>query len=434
MSLAALSFAASAASAETIRIAEHRQARIDSLKKVVPAIEAKLGVKIEIVEYPAPEKDYASKLLTELAAGNAPDLFTANGDQDVPDLVAAGYLAPVTAEVKAWDGYDKLLDVAKRLSTAKDGQMYQLDTMLGVTELYYRKDLLQKAGISTDQPADWAALLARAQEIKAKTGKFALLLPGGVSWGGGGFGEAFNMFVAGSKTPQLANDDGTLNLTGPGIKDYFQFYADLVNGGLMPVDPLLGPEPWIIPKYEMFPKGDLIATTCGTWCYIYDWGSQAKIPVPNVTQVVGTWPVPNEEGKGSSVTVGGQNIWLVNAKSADVAMAKKVLLELGSVDTTVAYSAKPRQHPGAPRRRRQQGFPGADRAGARVEGRGKRHVPEAGGRFLRRVRRRRPRDRGAAAQADRRRRRAEDSGRLRQATARRRQGQVTDEPIWGGAV
>ncbi len=339
VSLAALSFAASAASAETIRIAEHRQARIDALKKVAPAIEAKLGVKIEIVEYPAPEKDYASKLLTELAAGNAPDLFTANGDQDVPDLIAAGYLAPVTAEVKAWDGYGKLLDVAKKLSTAKDGQMYQLDTMLGVTELYYRKDLLEKAGVSTAQPKDWADLLARAQEIKAKTGKFALLLPAGVSWGGGAFGEAFNMFVVGSKTPQLANDDGTLNLSGAGVKDVFQFYADLINGGLMPIDPLLGPEPWIIPKYEMFPKGDLMATTCGTWCYIYDWGSQAKIPVPNVTQVVGTWAVPNETGGGSSVTVGGQNIWLVNAKSADVAMAKKVLLELGSVDTTVAYSA-----------------------------------------------------------------------------------------------
>ena len=44
VSLAALTFAAGA-SAETIRIAEHRQARIDSLKKVAPAIEAKLGIK-----------------------------------------------------------------------------------------------------------------------------------------------------------------------------------------------------------------------------------------------------------------------------------------------------------------------------------------------------------------------------------------------------
>ena len=47
-------------------------------------------------------------------------------------LVSAGYLAPVTAEVKAWDGYGQLLDVAKKLSTGADGQMYPLDSMLGV--------------------------------------------------------------------------------------------------------------------------------------------------------------------------------------------------------------------------------------------------------------------------------------------------------------
>ena len=86
----------SAAQAKTIRIAEHRQARIDALKKVVPEIEKKYNVKIEVIEYPAPEKDYLTKLLTELRAGNAPDLFTAPHGQDVADMVAAEYLAPIT--------------------------------------------------------------------------------------------------------------------------------------------------------------------------------------------------------------------------------------------------------------------------------------------------------------------------------------------------
>ena len=339
ISLAVLAFAASAASAETIRIAEHRQARIDALNKVIPGIEKKLGVTIEVVEYPAPEKDYFSKLLTELGAGNAPDLFTANADSDVPDLVAAGYAAPITDAVKAWDGYGQLLDVAKRLSTAPDGQMYQLDTMLGVQELYYRKDLLDAAGISTAQPKSWADLMDRVHEIKQKTGKYGMLLPAGEAWGGGAFSEAFSLFIVGSKTPQLIDANGKLDLNGEGVKDVFGIYSTLINDGLMPIDPLLGPEPWVIPKYEMFPKGDLMATTCGTWCYIYDWGSQAKIPVPNVTETVGTWAVPNEDGSGSTVTVGGQNIWVVNSKSADVEMAKKVLLELGSVETTVAYAA-----------------------------------------------------------------------------------------------
>lgn len=329
--------AISGASAKTIRIAEHRQARIDALNKSIPSIEKQLGVTIEVVEYPAPEKDYTSKLLTELGAGNAPDLFTISSDSDVPDMASAGYLAPITAEVKAWGGYDQLFEVAKKLSTNADGQIYALNSMLAVQQLYFRRDLLDKAGISTAQPTSWNDLLDRAREIKAKSGKYGLLLPAGIGWGAEAFREGFALFVPGSKTPQIANDDGTLNLNGQGIRDIFGLYKSLIDEDLMPIEPLLGPEPWVIPKYTMFPAGDLLATTCGTWCYIYDWGKDSKNPVPDVTKNVGTWAVPGMDG-GSSVTVSGENIWAVNARSPHLALAKKVLLALSSVDATVAYA------------------------------------------------------------------------------------------------
>ena len=327
----------SAASTPTIRIAEHRQPRIDALNKAIPKIEKQLRVVIEVIEYPAPEKDYLSKLLTELGAGNAPDLFTANFDSDVPDMVSAGYLAPMTAEVKAWDGYPQLFDVAKKLSTSADGQIYALDSMLLVQQLYFRRDLLDKAGISTAQPASWKDLLDRAREIKAKTGKYGLLLPAGISWGPGAFNEGFILFAPGSKTPQIVNQDGTLNLSGQGVRDIFRLYKSLIDEELMPVNPLLGPEPWVIPKYVMFPAGDLMATTCGTWCYIYDWGKDSKNPVPDVTKNVGTWAVPGMDG-GLSVSISGSNIWAVNAKSAHLDLTKKVLLALCSVEATVAYA------------------------------------------------------------------------------------------------
>src|SRR5258708_20769374 len=99
----ASALAIGSAQAKTIRIAEHRQARIDALNKVVPEIEKKYNVNIEVVEYPPPEKDYLTKLLTELQAGDAPDIFTAPHGQDVADMVAAGYLAPLTTSFKALD-------------------------------------------------------------------------------------------------------------------------------------------------------------------------------------------------------------------------------------------------------------------------------------------------------------------------------------------
>jgi multiple sugar transport system substrate-binding protein len=341
----ASALAIGSAQAKTIRIAEHRQARIDALNKVVPEIEKKYNVNIEVVEYPAPEKDYLTKLLTELQAGDAPDIFTAPHGQDVADMVAAGYLAPITTEFKAWDGYTQSFDVGKAMATSKDGQIYVLPAMLNVQQIYYRRDILEKAGISTGQPKTWAELLDRAKEIKAKTGAYGLLFPAGITWGGGSFTEGFRLLIVGTSTPQIANNDGTLSLTGQGIKEAFGFYADLINNDLMPIQPLLEPEPWVVPKYEMFPAGKLVATTGGSWGYIYDWGSQSKNPIPNVTDVVGTWEVPGKQG-GQYVLVDLDSPWAVNAKSPDVGLAKKVMLEFGSVKADVAYSQNVGNIPG----------------------------------------------------------------------------------------
>ncbi|MCM5555955.1 ABC transporter substrate-binding protein [Pleomorphomonas sp. NRK KF1] len=325
--------------AETLRLANHGQAGIDAMKSTVERIEKKLGVKVEVVEYPAPDKDYLSKLLTELGAGNGPDLFSMPSTAAVADMVEAGYLAPITAEINAWEGYKNFYDVAKKLAVSPDGETYVMPYMLGIQEIYYRKDVLDKAGISTEQPKTWDDLLVRAEEIKAKTGAYGLLFPAGISWGSGAFDEGFQHLIVGSKTPQIVTDDGKLDLTGEGVKDVFNVYKTLIDKDLMPVQPLLGPEPWVIPKYEQFPAGKLVATTCGSWCYIFDWGRESKNPIPDVTEVVGTWTVPGQSG-GQFVLANLAAPWAVNADSANVELAKKALLEIGSVETQVSYAAR----------------------------------------------------------------------------------------------
>ena len=335
----AIMLLAGTASAETLRIALHGAAGIEAFKSTAAAIEKDLGVTVEIVEYPAPDKDYMTKLLTELAAGNGPDLFSVPGAPDVADMVAAGYLAPVGAELNAWDGYKDFVNVAKELAKSPDGETYVMPSMIGIQQIYFRRDVLEKAGISTEQPKTWAELLDRAKEIKAKTGAFGLLFPAGTAWGGGAFSEGFQHLIIGSKTPQLVTDDGKFDLNGEGVKDVFQFYKDLIDNDLMPVQPLLGPEPWVIPKYEMFPHGELAATTCGSWCYIFDWGRESKNPIPDVTKVVGTWADPGQES-GEYVLANLAAPWGVNAKAANLDLAKKALLEIGSVQFQVDSAAR----------------------------------------------------------------------------------------------
>lgn len=334
----AAGFAAQAASAQTVRIAEHRQARIDALSAVVPAIEEATGVDIEIVEYPGPDREYVAKLLTELRAGTGPDVFSIP-DKQVVDVASAGYLVDISDDIQGWDGYDQLFPVAKDLIQSDDGAVYVMPTMLSAQQLYYRKDIFEKNGISTEQPQDWAELIARAKEAKEKTGAYGLMLPMGLTWGGGAFNEGFLHLLVGSSTPELVSEDGKLNLSSEGVADVMGFYKELVDNELLPVDPLLGPEPWVIPKYEMFPGGELLATTCGSWCYIFDWGPESRNPIPDVADAVGTWAVPGKDG-GLNVLVGLNHPWAVSSAAIDVDAAKKVLMAMGSVDLEVSYAQK----------------------------------------------------------------------------------------------
>ncbi len=329
--------AAQAAMAETVRIAEHRQARIDALNAVIPGIEEATGIDIELVEYPGPDREYVSKLLTELAAGTGPDIFSLPAMSQVIDFSTAGYLVDVTDEVKNWDGYDQLYDVAKELVTSDDGSIFAMPKLLSVQQLYFRRDVLEDAGISTEQPKNWDELIQWAIDAKAKTGQYSLMLPMGITWGGGAFNEGFGHLLTGSSTPQIVMDDGKLNLTSDGVLEVFGFYEQLVKNDLLPIDPLLGPEPWVIPKYEMFPAGELLVTTCGSWCYIYDWGPNSSNPIPDVTEAVGTWAVPNRED-GEHVIVSLGHPWSINAATFDVDAAKKVLMAMGSVDLMVSYA------------------------------------------------------------------------------------------------
>ena len=88
--------AASAATADTVRIAEHRQARIDALTAVVPQLEEATGHTIEVIEYPGPDREYVSKLLTELGAGTGPDIFSLPNIGQVLDFAAAGYMVELS--------------------------------------------------------------------------------------------------------------------------------------------------------------------------------------------------------------------------------------------------------------------------------------------------------------------------------------------------
>ena len=328
-------------SAATLVIAEHRSARLQALYSQKASIEASLGVQLKIVEYPAPAKDYFTKLVTELRAGNAPDVFTIPRDLQLDDLAAAGYLLSLEKSVSNWSGYPQLPELVKQLARASfDGQTYAIPSIVAVEQLYYRHDLLEALGVSTEQPQTLDNLIERAREIKQKTGAYALLFPAGLTWGIGSYTEGLRYLIAADSEFSLLDSGNRYDLNNTTLENAFAFYERLIKEQLMPVQPLLNPEPWVIPKYEMFPTGKLLITTCGTWCRVFDWGPDSRNPIENVNNNVRTWKIPSVQGGEPFVLASMVYSWAVNAKTRQPELAKQLALAMGGVDVAIAYSKK----------------------------------------------------------------------------------------------
>ena len=72
---------------------------------------------------------------------------------------------------------------------------------------------------------------------------------------------------------------------------------------------------------------------------MFDWGRECMSRIPDVRVVVGTWTDPGQSS-GQYVLANLAAPWAVNAKSANLDLAKKALMEIGSVATEVSYAAR----------------------------------------------------------------------------------------------
>lgn len=169
--------------------------------------------------------DYNTKIQTELAGGDPPDVFYVDS-LIAPDLIADNQLEPVNSyadknKVNLNDFYPNLV----KAFTGPDGKVYGLPKDHNTLAMIYNKDMFQKAGITTP-PTTWDELTAAAQKLKAtlpadsapiaEEPDIARLL-------------AF-IYQAGGA---MVSDDGkSSKVTDPGFKKGLDFYAGLRTAGL----------------------------------------------------------------------------------------------------------------------------------------------------------------------------------------------------------
>jgi len=296
----------------TISIIEHQPPRVALLKQMLPLFEkTHPNIKVKLIEGPAVDTDFQNKVTLDLNSGHAADVIALSFDP--ADVAASGYLLNLTPLVNAWPGWKHFYPTL-RAGEVHNGKIYTIPREATVQQIFYRKDVLQKAGVSTAQPQTWSDFLSRLEKASKYLGGPSIVFPAGTQWGGGSYAESFINILLGTKNSLYDTAKKKWVVRSPGLTQTLGLFVSMTQDGTLDIPPLLNPTPWVATKYQEFPQGKLAFSTGGTWSWFFDWGPKGSGPIPNDFNTLGVWNYPTFSG-GTYVAGGTGWRWGISAKT-----------------------------------------------------------------------------------------------------------------------
>jgi len=262
--------------------------------------------------------------------GNIPDIYMLSYGNLYRD-VQNGYVADMT-DLLPQSSWDDLYDVAKA-GIQYDGKYYAYPSLLEPsTMLFYRKDLLQTYGNTTEIPTNWADFVTLLETIKTNIssasvrGLYAFDVPKGIALGWGSWGLQL------SSTGGLAiSDDWTTSrITNNGYTQLATLWQTLFTDRLVPLSS--GDYTEIINDLCL---GKLVMTTAGSW-------SIATImnEYPNLVDQIGVAAMPTFDGNQNQATAtNGGWVYVISSECENKDLAAKVIefLVAGDIDIPLEY-------------------------------------------------------------------------------------------------
>jgi multiple sugar transport system substrate-binding protein len=177
---------AAAQDAVELTLLDHQAPRLTLLEELLPEFEEEMAaqgrnISVSLQEGPAPDTEFITKVTLDYNAGNAADI-TSFGLTNVADFAASGFLLDLTDYAAQWpDWEERFYEKVRQDQQQADGQIYSIPREASIMQLFYRRDVLEEHGISTEQPTSWQELLDRMTEATEAIGSPALLFPAGES-------------------------------------------------------------------------------------------------------------------------------------------------------------------------------------------------------------------------------------------------------------
>ncbi|MDF3983828.1 sugar ABC transporter substrate-binding protein [Luteibacter sp. PPL201] len=277
----------------------------EAVAKLLPDFEREHpGLHVEIQQLPLTAAH--QKLLTAYAGDSTPDI-TQLGNTWVPEMVALDALEPLDARVAASTTIDPRDYFPAIWSTnVIDGTLYGVPWYVDTRLLFYRKDLLAKAGYD-HPPRDWAQWQAMMAKLAQPAGQaYGVLLPT----------NEFEQLLALAlqQNDPLLRDGGRYgNFRSPGFKKALAFYVSLFKNREAPMMTNVGiGNPW-----AAFGQGFFAFYLSGPW-NIGEF--RQRLPASQQGDW-GTTPLPGPDGPGASNAGGSSLVIFRRSRHKDDAWA-----------------------------------------------------------------------------------------------------------------
>jgi multiple sugar transport system substrate-binding protein len=263
------------------------------------------GVAIEVQQIPWTAAH--EKLLTAFVGNSTPDMAQL-GNTWVSEFVQLNALEPLgarvaaSAEVKQASYFPGVWD-----TNVIDGELYGLPWYVDTRVLFYRRDVLQRAGYDS-VPATWEEWKRAMQAMKRELGaeRYPILLP---------MNEWVPVAILGLQagSPLLADDATRGAFRDPPFRKAFEWYVDLFREGLAP--PVRDSE--IANLYQEFARSSICMYITGPW----NMGEfQRRLP-PELQNAWATAPLPSPDAEwpGASVAGGSSLVLFKRSEHHDTA-------------------------------------------------------------------------------------------------------------------
>lgn len=298
------------------------------------------NVTVNLVQFGGSDEQLKQQYALDLKVGQGADVMSFDGFW-VPEFVAGGLLKPLNevggADVDKWEGWSHIPKNVQALLTYQD-KIYGIPIGTDARAIWYRKDLLQKAGLPDNwQPKSWNELLDAARKVKqALPDVTPLQINAGTAMGEATTLQGWYMVILGAGANVYDFDANKYVVKGQPLLDALTFYKTVY------VDEKLGDARLQLLKdgrqqsFLNFRDGKIAMLVEGDffWRSVLA-GGDTKLE--NRDQLVGFARMPaREPGKGirgqDFVTASGGNGYVLNPTTKHAAEAWALLSFMSSKD------------------------------------------------------------------------------------------------------